>query len=176
MPGENWGLPKREGSRVELKQINSALETATGRRMERRRLLHAGGKLRSRQRVLEGGSEEVFSLQRCQGQGEERKAVQGRCHLLSVLMDACCQEQESRLLAARDLLQEPLKRRKTNPACCKKRRSTLQPGIARSDCPNGVSEGESQGLKRGPDTLTGGGRMGDIAECLLGGWETTISV
>lgn len=68
--------------------------------MERRRLLHTGGKLRSRQRVLAGGSEEVFPFQRCQGQGEERKAVQGRWHLLSVLMDACCQEQESRLLAA----------------------------------------------------------------------------
>lgn len=62
-----------------------------------------------------------YSLRRCRGQGGERKAVRGRCHLLSVLMDASCQEQESRLLAARGLLQEPLKRRKTYPTGCKKR-------------------------------------------------------
>lgn len=62
-----------------------------------------------------------YSLWRCRGQGRERKAVQGRCRLLSVLMDASCQEQESGLIAARDLLCEPLKRRKNYPTGCEKR-------------------------------------------------------
>lgn len=60
--------------------------------MERKQLLHSGGKFRSRQQVLERGSKDVFP-QELLGQGGERKAVQRRCHLLWLLMDESCQEQ-----------------------------------------------------------------------------------
>lgn len=142
MSGENQEFPKREVSRIELKQINWALESSTGRRMERKQLLHSRGKFRSRQQVLECGSKDIFP-EELLGQGGESKAVQRRCHWLWLFL---MNPARSRFLGMQCLLQELLKHRKTHPTGCKKRMNQLPARNGTFWVPEWGKQREIQGL------------------------------
>lgn len=108
--------------------------------MERRRLLHMGGKLRSRQRVLEGGSKEVFPLEVPRsGRREEgcARKVSFAVGVNSCMLPGAGEQAPSSTGAAPRAAEA---RQNVSHRLQKEERaaSSLQPGTAHPGCSDGV--------------------------------------